>query len=290
MTSIAPKKVIHTTVSATDIRSTLIKHSTSTIDNLVFDKNTGELLGCYTFSDYDPEPIHYPAAANQAQANYITDEDGSPIPLFISVANNNSIATVSALPAPNAQPLTGVKSGKGRKEQVIKNPMHAVFSIAMVEETPIPWLDDYVRGAINTGPGVINGKYSVSPADVTRLLRLPEISVDSASKWLLNHDRNPMSVRQIQRVVEAARVALKGIALYLERHPKILPNLGAEIDFSSFWTSYAPEKKQQGRKEHPKRQEVLRLLEQGEDIKAIARNTGVSRHTIRKWQRELLAA
>ena len=62
------------------------------------------------------------------------------------------------------------------------------------------------------------------------------------------------------------------------------------IDFNSFWTSNSTEKKQQGRKEHPKRQEALRLLEQGEAVKKIARQTGVSKTTIKKWQLELLAA
>ena len=290
MTSIALNKVNNTTVSSTDIRSTLIKHHTATIDSFVFDKRTGELLGCYTFSDYAPEPTDYPAASNQAEISYIHVEDGSPIPLFASVANNASIATVSPLPRPSSQPVDVVKIGQGRSESVINNPMHSVIWAAKVEEIPTPWLDDYVHGAINTGPGVINGKYSVSPADVTKLLRLPEISVDSASTWLLNHDRNPMSVRQIQRVVEAARVALKGIALYLERHPETLFRLGVEIDFSSFWTSCIPDKRQLGRKEHPKRQEVLLLLEQGGAIKTIARQTGVSKTTVKKWQLELLAA
>lgn len=290
MINIARNKVSNTTVSATDIRYTLTKHHTATIDSFVFDKRTGELLGSYTFSDYTPEPIVYPATANPAEMVYIHVEDGSQIPLFTSVANNPSIATVSTLPIESVQPVVVEKSEHGQSEPVIKNPVHAAIWAAKVEEIPTPWLDDYVHGAINTGPGVINGKYSVSPADVTKLLRLPEISVRSASKWLLNHDRKPMSVRQIQRVVEAARVALKGIALYLERHPETLLRLGVEIDFSLFWTSCIPDKKQLGRKEHPKRQEVILLLEQGGAIKTIARQTGVSKTTVKKWKLELLAA
>lgn len=168
--------------------------------------------------------------------------------------------------------------------------MYAAIWGAKVEEIPTPWLDDCIHGAINTGPGVINGKYSVSYSDVSKLLRLPEISVISAATFLLNHDHQPMSVRQIQRVVEAARVALRGIALHLERHPEILNRLDVEIDFDQLWAGKALKEKRQGRKEHPQRQDVLHRLMHGEDVKAIARQTGVSRTTIKKWKLELLAA
>ncbi|MFJ4051472.1 helix-turn-helix domain-containing protein, partial [Pseudomonas hunanensis] len=150
-------------------------------------------------------------------------------------------------------------------------------------------LDHYVHGAINTGPGRINDRYSVSPADVTRLLYLPELSVETASRCLLNHDHKPMSERQLQRVVEAARIAMRGIALYFERHPEIVAQLDLDIDFNLFWQTGVSEKKT-ARLEHPKRQEVLRLLDQGEAIKAIARQTGVSKTTVKKWQVEAQAA
>lgn len=292
MIYVAPNKVIHTANSAPDIRSTIIEHRTATVDGFVFDKATGELLGCYTFSEYAPESIDYPIAASQAADGYITDEDGSPIPLFTQAAKSGHIATVSTLPITNARPHPKTKSTKGRKEPVIENPLYAVILAAKVEKMPTPWLDDYIRGAINTGPGVINGRYSVSPADVAKLLGLSEISVSSASKCLLNHDHEPMSPRQLQRVVEAARVALRGIALHLERHPRIrlVLDIDIDIDFNSFWASNSTEKKHQGRKEHPQRQEILRLLGQGEAVKTIARQTGVSKTTIKKWQLELLAA
>ncbi|KMN09532.1 helix-turn-helix domain-containing protein [Pseudomonas helleri] len=290
MIYVAPNKVIHTAVSEPDIRSILTKHRTTTIDGFVFDKATGELLGCYIFSEYAPESIDYPAPSRKEAANYVSDEDGTPIVLFTPAAKSGHIATVSTLPTTKARPHPKTKSTKGRKQPVVENPLYAVILAAKVEEKPTPWLDDYIHGAINTGPGVINGRYSVSPADVAKLLRLSEISVASASKCLLNYDHEPMSLRQLQRVVEAARVALRGIALHLERHPKILAMLDVDIDFTSFWTSNSTEKKNQGRKEHPQRQEVLRLLGQGEAVKTIARQTGVSKTTIKKWQLELLAA
>ncbi|WLH55659.1 helix-turn-helix domain-containing protein [Pseudomonas sp. FP2294] len=290
MTSIALNKVIHATVPTPDIRFTLTKHRTATIDDIIFDKVTSEVLGSYTHSEYTPEPFDYPVPSGQEVSAFIIDEDGSPISIVIPTTHDGHTATVNTLPTTrngrHAEPTTG----KGRKASVVKNPLYAVICAAKVEEIPTPWLDDYVRGAINMGPGVINGRYSVSTTDVTKLLYQPEISVESASRRLLNHDHEPMSVRQIQRVVEAARVSLRGIALHLERHPEILLGLGLEIDFNPFWASGMTEPKQQGRKEHPKRQEVLRLLEQGEDIKSIARQTDVSRNTIKKWKLERLTA
>jgi hypothetical protein len=217
------------------------------------------------------------------------DQDGSPITIAAVNINDKHAPIVLTLPTPRFSVPTKTTTGKGRKPSVVKNPLYETIWAAKIEGIPTPWLDDYVRGAINTGPGVINGKYSVSPTDVARLLYQPEISVESASRCLLNHDHEPMSIRQIQRVVEAARVALRGIALHLERHPEILARLDLELDFNPLWLSDFTEAMPRGRREHPKRQEVLRLLEHGEQIKSIARQTGVSRNTVRKWQLEQMA-
>jgi NACalpha-BTF3-like transcription factor len=290
MTTLACNKALPIAAPATDIRSTLTKHRTATIDGIVFDKVTSEVLGSYTHSEYTPEPFDYPAPSDQEVSAFAIDEDGSPIAIVIPTMRDEHTPSVITLPTTRNAIHVETTTGKGRKASVVKNPLYAAIYAAKVEGVPTPWLDDYVRGAINMGPGVINGRYSVSPTDVTKLLYQPEISVESASRCLLNHGHEPMSVRQIQRVVEASRVSLRGIALHLERHPEILLGLGLEIDFNQFWGSDTTEPKQQGRKEHPKRQEVLRLLEQGEDIKSIARQTDVSRNTIKKWKLEWLAA
>lgn len=275
---------------ALDIRSTLSGHRTVTVGSYVLSKATGEILACYTLTEYSPEPYDYPVAASRVTNTFTIDEDGSPFEISASTEDKNFVAVVSALPTTSSCALPKAKTGKGRKAQVIKNPLYVVFQAIKLDKIPTPWLGDFVHGAINTGPRLINGKYSVSPADVVKVLRLPEISVESVSGFLLNHDHAPMSLRQIQRVIEAARVALKGIALYLERHTEILISLGVEIDFDSLWASFQLDARLPGRKEHPKFQEVLQLLEQGEEVKAIARQTGVSKTTIKKWRLERLAA
>ena len=251
MIKIASNKTIHTVVSMPDIRSTLTKHRTATIDSFVFDKVTGELLGSYIFSEYSPEPIDYPASSRKEAANYVSDEDGTPFSIYTPAANSSHLATVHTLPTTGSQPPEKTTNTQGRKESVIENPLYAVILAAKVEEISTPWLDDYIHGAINIGLEVANGKYNVSPADVAKLLGLPEISVSIASEFLLNHDRQPMSVRQIQRIIKVARIALRGIALYLKRNPMVLIRLDLSVNFTSLWLSDATEKKQKGRKEHP---------------------------------------
>jgi hypothetical protein len=149
------------------------------------------------------------------------------------------------------------------------------------------WLDDFAFGAICTGPGVINGKHSVALADVKRLLRLPELSVETAAEHLLNHDSQPMSARQLQRVVEAARTALRGIALHLERNPQILRTVDVDIDFDKFWASNDDQTKPA---QHPKKPQALELIKAAVPTRTIARELGISKNTVKKWDREAQAA
>lgn len=290
MTTLAHKKVSPITAPSIDIRTTLTKHRTATIDNFVFDKVTGEILASYTRSDYSPEPIAYSVASAQEDTRFVITEDGSPFATHFPVVTAGLSTPILSFPKVSVLSRPKAKAGKGRKAQIIKNGLFELMWAAKIEDVRQPWLDDVVQGAINTGPGVINGKYSVSPADVTKLLYQSEISVESAATCLLNHDHEPMSVRQVQRVVEAARVALRGIALYFECHKEILLQLDVEIDFSQFWRTTVIEKTQRTPMEHPKRQEVLLLLEQGEAINAISRQTHVSKTTIKKWKAELEVA
>lgn len=290
MTALVRNKVSPAATPTADIRPALTNLRTATSDGFVFDKATGEVLGSYICSDYRPEPFDYLVLPIQANPTFVIDEDGSPIEVPPAAVLPGLTAPALRFPIATAPSYPEERSGKGRKAQVIQNGLCELMWAAKIEEVRLPWLDHYVHGAINTGPGRINGRYTVSPADVKKVLYLPELSVEAASRCLLNHDHEPMSVRQIQRVVEAARVALRGIALHFERQPEILSQLDLEIDFSPFWQTNVSEGKQTGRLEHPKKQEVLRLLDQGEAIKAIARQTGVSKTTVKKWQVEALAA
>ncbi|MCY1294457.1 hypothetical protein D9M70_437520 [compost metagenome] len=220
------------------------------------------------------------------------DSDGSPLWIPDVLAPSTHIAPVVpfvTLNGPTPEP-TEDQSRTGRKPSVTLNPLASAFWALKEEGIPTPWLDDYIYGAINTGPGVVNGKLSVSPADVSRLLRLSKISVSSASECLLNHDREPMSERQLQRVVQAARIALRGIALYLERHPEMLRTIDMLVDFDQFWPASDVQAHQESSTEPTKRQKAREMRLQGVSIKATAKELGVSKNTIKRWERESLAA
>ncbi|MNJ57930.1 hypothetical protein D3C77_535410 [compost metagenome] len=133
---------------------------------------------------------------------------------------------------------------------------------------------------------MINGKQSVSLADVKKVLRLPIISTTSAAKSLLNHERQPMCTRQVERVVEAARTALRGIALYLERHPDILMFIDVTVDFEKLWEIPADHSEPAANNEHPMKQQALEMLRSQVPIQTIANRLGVARNTVKKWNGE----
>ena len=267
-------------VSKPDIRHTLTQYHTVVVDSFVVDKLTGEILGSYTRQAYAPESFEYPATSEKNATSFIVTDDGSPVLVRTAIESNVEPAKVSILPLTEIR-LPEAKLEKEQKHCVYSNPLFVFFQSAKLDGISTPWLNDYIHGAINTGPGRVNGKYSVSPGDVARMFYLPEISVDTAMGCLVNHDSKPMSIRQLQRVVCAARIALRGVALYLDRNPGIVQSVGVEIDFECLWPSKNQNSVQ--RKEHPKKLEVLGMLADGGKIKSISRQTGVSKNTIKKW-------
>jgi len=178
------------------------------------------------------------------------------------------------------------KTTAGRPPQVIANPLSTALVTLKLEERPTPWLDDIVFGAIYTGPGLVNRKHSVSLADVKRVLRLPAISVAGAASVLLNHNREPMSTRQLQRVIEAARTALGGIAMHLERQPDILRSVDVAIDFDEFWKSRDGQAKPATTREHPMKRRALEMIRAKAATKTIAKVLGISKNTVKSWTEE----
>lgn len=178
-------------------------------------------------------------------------------------------------------------SSRGRKPQVIDNPLAPALCILKFEQRPTPWLDEIVFGAIYTGPGLINGKHSVSLADVKRVLRLSVISTAEAASCLFNHERQPMGSRQIQRVIEAARTALRGIALHLERNPQILQSIDVQIDFDKLWSTQQAAPANVSTSEHPRKEQALTMIKAKIPNKTIANALGISKNTVKKWKRAL---
>ncbi len=77
-----------------------------------------------------------------------------------------------------------------------------------------PWMDDIIMGACYTSAGISKGKLNVNPALVKAAVFLPMISTDSC---LNIYSLEPISQRTAQRVAKAARFALEGIEMYIQR-------------------------------------------------------------------------
>jgi hypothetical protein len=77
-----------------------------------------------------------------------------------------------------------------------------------------PWMDDIIMGACYTSAGISKGKLNVNPALVKAAIFLPAISTDSC---LNIYSLEPISLRTAQRVAKAARFALEGIEMYIQR-------------------------------------------------------------------------
>lgn len=280
----------HNTTCTEDLRERIAEVRTALIDGHVFDKATGEWYGTYIKTSPSLEPIpEKPGTPKNVKEFWAVSEDGGPLLIEITSPASKSRAQVVELVQKQPTNVTEKPSAAGRKPQIIDNPFANALGTLRFEGRPTPWLDDITFGAINTGPGLINGRHSVSLADVKKLLRMPELSVASAAESLLNHDRQPMGARQIQRVVEAARTALGGVALHLERHPDILRSIEMTIDFDKFWASGDAPPQLTGTKEHPKKQLALEMVKSGVAIKTTANELGISRNTVKNWIKEIHA-
>lgn len=280
------------TTSRTDstsetLRSKISKARTRVIENHVFDIVTGEYYGEYTTTPYTPEPTNYiigtPARLGE---NWFIEDDGTVSPLEPMDSNSQSTELAPVIELRPYEPTAEIRpsSTRGRKPQALDNPLGPALCIFKFEERPTPWLDEIVFGAIYTGPGLINGKHSVSFADIKRVLRLSVISTAEAASCLFNHERQPMSTRQIQRVIEAARTALRGIALYLERHPQILQSIDVQVDFDKLWSPQHAAPANATRSEHPMKQQALMMINADIPNKTIANALGISKNTVKQWK------
>ncbi|MCP8467199.1 helix-turn-helix domain-containing protein [Pseudomonas sp. ZM23] len=165
---------------------------------------------------------------------------------------------------------------------IISNPVSRYFDhVTLADFDPVTlknnevprWLDDIIRGAITTGPGTNNGKENVSVGDVIKVLRLPTISTTVASEILYNHDFERMSPRQVERVIQAARLALGGVVHYLRSHPGYLADAGLSVDLMSYSVPTAEQKKA----------DALRMFDEGTKKAEICRTVSVTKPTLDAW-------
>jgi len=270
------------------VRSRLAEARTALDGRHVYDKITGEHYGEYTTSAYTPEPIVYTKAIQKdSREHYNIEDDGTIAPIDVTPPESKHPPRLIELYRADQVSKSIKQPTLGRKPIVTCNPLAAVLNTLKIEQHSAPWLDDIAFGAIHTGPGVINGKLSVSLEDVMRVLRLPVISTAAAAENLLNHDRKPMCTRQIERVVEASRVALRGVALYLERHPAIIQNLDMSVEFNKLWRTNDEHSEPANNTEHPMKQAALIMIRSKTPKKTIAKQLGISKNTVKKWYGEV---
>lgn len=277
-----------------DVRSTLTNRRTASIDRFVIDKTTGEVLGRYSHSKYKSEASEYTPLPPRKKAVFVIEEDGTPFFLStFSDAEQKKSAEILLFPAPEApcEPDVSSKSNAGRPATTTINPIAGLLQYFRFDGYPTAWLDDYTCGAAGVevecegSPIATIGRFNVAPSDVRRVLYLPEISTDTAALILCNHEMQPMSIRQVERVVKAAWIALGGLMLYLERHQELLRQFDYIVDFNEFWLHRA----RQNCGDSPKKAEVMTLLADGEKISVVAKLTGIHRNTVSRWKRESAA-
>lgn len=252
-------------------------------------KDTGEILGGFTYHDYAPEPCDYPIPA--AGSAYVIHEDGSPIEVCtLNVTAPSPSAVV--LPFPQQPTEIAPSSNAGRKPAVISNPIASLLNMLRFDGHPTGWIDDYICGAAGMevecegSDTATTGHFNVAPSDIRKVLYLSEISTEVAIGVLCNHDLQPMSVRQAERVVKAARIALGGLVTYLEKHQELLQQFDCTVDFDEFWRR----RNAQARGESPEQTEAITLHSQGWSIAKIAKQVGRHRNTVGRWIQESEAA
>lgn len=266
------------------LRAKVAEARTTLLGSDVYDKNTGEYYGTYIEVPFSPGPLlKQPDKPTRLKERWYAEEDGTPRLLQDNPSSPPQLAPIIELFPRQSDKQPEQKSRAGKKPQVIDNPLADTLSVLRFEGHHTPWLDDFAFGAIYMGPGLIGGRHSVSLADVKRVLRIHELSVAAAAECLCNHDREPMSTRQIQRVIQAARTALRGIALHLERHPHIAESVGMTINFDTLWPA-------QGERDPTtvpcsKKYLALEMRRAGAPIKTVARELGISKNTVKAWDK-----
>lgn len=137
-----------------------------------------------------------------------------------------------------------------------------------------------------SGSTATTGRFNVSPSDVRRVLYQSEIYTEAAATALCNHNLEPMGVRHVERVVQAARIALGGLMRHLECHPELIAQFEHTLDFETFWK----ERSAHLRGESPDKAEAMQLFQQEltVTVTAVAKRFGVHRNTVSNWKREAL--
>jgi len=256
--------------------------------DLIIDKRTGEIIGCYTRTKllHEPDTSSHKIGKKVAHLpRYAILDDGTPV--RIDPAPDAGLqGSAEIVDFPSQSPSE--KSKAGAKPSVLKNPISGFLEFFRFDGHPTHWIDDYLIGACalqvqhEGSETPTTGRFNVAPSDVRRVLYLPKISTEAAAEALCNHNLMPMCVRQVERVVQAARIALGGLMFHLERHTCLLEQFDCTVDFDLYWLE---------RKAHLlgvslEQMEAMSLFKQDKTISVqdVAKRYGVHRNTASKWK------
>ena len=190
-----------------------VDHDTGHI--LDVDPITGEIIARSKIVLPKSRKAEFQAWADQRRA------DVSLITDYVTVqASLVSECDIDAPQAVTTEPIA--KQDRGRPKSVFKNPA-AAFMPFLVIPDPLPWVDDIIHGSILNSAGRSNGKINVKTRAVIGALFLSEISADACLT-------SEHTLRTAQRIAKAARHAARGIASYVERHPRLKAELEVELD------------------------------------------------------------
>lgn len=126
---------------------------------------------------------------------------------------------------------------EGRPPRVFYNDW-AVY-IALAVDRKLSWLDDFIYGACYVCAGDSKGRLNVSPKNVRNVCQLSIVSTVTVRTVAKTRKLTRVSTRQAQRMVKAAIFAVRGIELYLERHPGELEKLMPEVADHTYDVAYA---------------------------------------------------
>ncbi|QXI27449.1 hypothetical protein [Pseudomonas vanderleydeniana] len=202
----------------------LLHHHDNQADAITFDPTTGEIFT----SREQPFRNHWSpyeswAAKRRADASLPEDHKKATTSLAALIAGQS---TTQAPPPSTSTETTAPKRGRGRPKKVDVNPIASLAPVLLEPAIPM-WVDDIIHGSVVRSAGVDNGKINVRMRSVIWALSLPEITTE-ACRTGVSKSGEMINLRTAQRIAQAARHSIHGIALHIERHPKIKTGLEAK--------------------------------------------------------------
>ncbi|MCO6059921.1 hypothetical protein NG726_25085 [Pseudomonas sp. MOB-449] len=218
----------YTTVfDLSDIHLALLEKRATVVNGSVVIEKTGEIIGEYTHSQYEPEPYDYSTWIRNEPIRHVEDDDegtmafvtGTPT-TAIKGAIKSDVVTADHMQL-SVEPTRNPK-GAGRKPKSTVNPIaHIVAELVSKPrgQEALPgrprWLDDILFGSCLAAAGQSQNVCNVEMNAVLAALHMKKFEVQAVMA-------GGVAKRKAQLIIQAARHAAEGIHHYLLRHPDLL--------------------------------------------------------------------